>query len=82
MPKLQGPYCRALPAPHPWHRLINPLSPNPQHPPREPSTPVSIRAGPAAQPWDLSSGQGTAFSKDFPPGHSNDDKDPEALGGQ
>lgn len=83
MLKLQGPYCRA---PQPQHRLVDPSDPAPtqraQHPPREPSTPGTIRAGPAAQPLELSSGQGTAFFKDFPPGHSNDDKDPEAMWGQ
>lgn len=81
VPKLQGPHCRAPPAPQPWHRLIDPLSPSHQHPPWEPSTPVTTRAGPAAQPSDLSSGQGTAFWKDFLPGHSNDDKDLRAMGG-
>lgn len=37
MPKFQGSRCRAPPAPQPWHRLIDPLSPSHQHPPREPS---------------------------------------------
>lgn len=36
LPKLRGPHCRAPPAPQPWHRVTDPLSPKHQHPLREP----------------------------------------------